>query len=428
MSRPTNAPKKLGARLLLVSLLLLGSRVPGAEPDDVNIVVGGQKTFAADGIQNYSVTPPKHLQVAVSSDGRTLVVKALKPGTATLLLIHENKAEPDRTVNFNIFARDPVLVMKELSEVLRIYPDVQVRQNGPQIIVQGSVNTPRDEAAIKEVMKNYPDQVVSTVTVGPSGSRRNVMIQLDLHYVQVRRRLTRSLGLHYPPSIGNATQSGGGGQGNGPSFQFGIDFIHGGPSVTQAQYSIVTDLLPWLDLTESSGFIRVRRVDTIVTENGAKATYRDGSEIFLKLVGGLSQGRLEKVFYGSELTVTPRLSAANDSISLDLVASLSQRDNAGTTDGIPGRLVDHIETSVHLPVGQGQSVMLAGVQSKAHGRTTTGLPWLNRLPIVGYLFGSEQVDREDADGLLFITPSLIQSSSRENQTRIDDVLKHFEDP
>ncbi len=399
-----------------------------AETEEYNLVVGGQQTFPAEGIQNYSVSNPKLLQVVVSTDARTLVAKALKPGTTTLLLIHENKAEPDRTITFNIFARNPKAVMSELNDILRNFPDVQVRQNGPQIVLQGSVQTPQEEQRLKELEKNYGGQVISVVTVGPSGSRRNVMIRLDLHYVQVRRRVQRRLGLHYPSAIGT---SGGGGnsQAQGPQFLLSADLLGGADGktfITQAQYSIVTDLLPWLDVTEASGYIRVSRTDSIVTENGSRAAYKDGSEIYLRLVGGLAAAKLEKVFFGSELTVSPRLSANNDSVSLDISADLTQRDNAGAQDGIPGRLIDHVETTVHLPIGQ--SVMIAGVKSKANGRTTTGLPWLNRIPVLGYLFGSEDYEKEDADGLLFITPTLIQASSPENVQRIDDVLKHFEDP
>src|SRR4051794_11911825 len=88
--------------------LLLGlASSARAENEEYNLVVGGQQTFPSEGIQNYSVSNPKLLQVVISSDGRTLVAKALKPGTVTLLLIHENKAEPDRTITFNIFARNP---------------------------------------------------------------------------------------------------------------------------------------------------------------------------------------------------------------------------------------------------------------------------------------------------------------------------------
>lgn len=421
--------------LSTLALLLCFATAARADNEEYNLVVGGQQTFPAEGIQNYSVSNPKLLQVVISSDARTLVAKALKPGTVTLLLIHENKAEPDRTITFNVFARNPRAVIQELNDILRNYPDVQVRQNGPQITLQGSVQTAQEEQKIKELEKNYGGQVISLVTVGPAGARRQVMVRLDMHYVQVRRRVARNLGIGYPATIGQrptSSQSGGGGSGTGSgqgsNLLFRVDLLNRDQPIQQAQYSLVTNLLPWLDLTESSGYIRILRTDTIVTENGSEAKYKDGSELDIALVGQLgTPPKLEKIFVGSELTVRPRLSASNDSISLDLTAELSQRDDAGTGGVIVfGRLVDRVETSVHLPIGQ--SVMLAGVKSKGNGRTTTGLPWINRIPILGYLFGTENYQSEDADGVLFITPTLIQATSPENRRRIDDALKHFDDP
>lgn len=414
-------------RLLVLAALCLGVLLPlaaRADNEEVNLSVGGQKTLPADGIQNYSVSNDKLLKVTVSSDGRTLVAKALKPGTVSLVLIHENKAEPDKTVVFNIFARDPRAVVAELNEVLRNFPDVQIRQNGPQIVLQGSVNTPQEEARIKDVERNYGGQVLSLVTVGPSGARRNVMVRLDMHYVQLRKRVTRRFGLHYPSAIGTASGGGAssGGASSGPQFTFVADLL--GQKIAQAQYSVVTDLLPWLDVSESAGYVKVDRVDTLITENGSEANYRDGSELNIRLTGGLAQARLEKIFFGSELKITPRLSAANDAVSLELEADLSRIDNAGTQDGIPGKLLSHIRTSVHLPIGQ--SVMLAGVRSRAVGRNTLGLPWLNRIPILGYLFGSESYDSEDVNGVLFITPTLITATTPENKQRIDEELERYE--
>ena len=409
--------------LVLLGLLVGLARPARADNEEVSLSVGGQKTLPADGVQNYSVSNEKLLKVTVSTDGRTLVAKALKPGTVTLVLIHENKAEPDRTVVFNIFARDPRAVMAELNDILRNYPDVQVRQNGPQIVLQGSVNTAQEEARIKDTERNYAGQVLSLVTVGPAGARRNVMVRLDMHYVQIKKRVSRRLGLHYPASVGTSSAGGGGGgTATPPAFTFTADLLK--PAVVQASYTIVTDLLPWLDVSESAGYVKVDRVDTLVTENGSEANYRDGSELNIKLTGGLAQAKIEKIFFGSELKVTPRLSAANDAVSLELEADLSRSDSAGTQDGIPGKLISHIRTSIHLPIGQ--SVMMAGVRSRSASRNTQGLPWLNRIPILGYLFGSEAYDSEDAEGVLFITPTLITATSPDNKQRIEEELRTYE--
>jgi type II secretory pathway component GspD/PulD (secretin) len=50
-----------------------------------------------------------------------------------------------------------------------------------------------------------------------------------------------------------------------------------------------------------------------------------------------------------------------------------------------------------------------------------------RIPILGYLFRSEEADNEDTENILFITPTVIEHASPENEQRIDDALKRYED-
>jgi len=276
------------------------------------------------------------------------------------------------------------------------------------------LKTQQELTQIQELSRRYAGMVNVLVTIGPSGVRRNVMVRLDLHYVQVRRRLLRKMGLSYPPTING---------GNIANF-----FLNspGAAMTPVTQYSLISDLLPNLDLNEANGFVKVLRTDTLITENGSRATYKDGSEIRVRLSSALGAGALQEVFFGSSLSVTPRLTASNDAVSLDILADLSQRDSAGQQDGIPGRLIDTVQTTVHVPIGQ--SVMLSGVQSRSMGRNTTGIPWLNRIPILGYLFGSEQKDAEAVYGVIYITPTLVEQSGPQMQQYIEKALKYYESP
>jgi pilus assembly protein CpaC len=229
----------------------------------------------------------------------------------------------------------------------------------------------------------------------------------------VRRRLQRNLGLRYPPQING-----------GQVANFVVNTLTLGPDMT-AQAGLINNLMPSLDINESNGFIKIMRVDTVITENGAKATYRSGSELPIRLVGALGAGTLERMFFGSELTVVPRLSIGNEAVSLELTANITAKDTA-TQDGIPGRTLDFVNTSVHIPMGQ--SVMLAGLDLRTVGRSTTGLPWLNRIPVFGYLFGSEAKDAESAYGVIYITPTLVQDGPTQFKPYIDKALRYFESP
>ena len=103
-----------------------------------------------------------------------------------------------------------------------------------------------------------------------------------------------------------------------------------------------------------------------------------------------------------------------------------QADDLAGTDGIPNRLLDRVETNVFIPIGQ--SVMISGVNARSMTRNTMGIPWLNRIPVLGYLFGSEHKDAESIYGVVFITPTIVQDSPAMSKRQIDQALEYFESP
>jgi general secretion pathway protein D len=51
--------------------------------------------------------------------------------------------------------------------------------------------------------------------------------------------------------------------------------------------------------------------------------------------------------------------------------------------------------------------VLGGLIQNKRTRIRIGIPWLNRIPILGYLFGSVQTTIEKTELLLLITPRAI---------------------
>lgn len=415
-------------RLRFLSLFLLVLSVFGLMPtaayaktEELNLSVGEEVTL--DNVLQFSVENQQVLS-ATAGDGKSVVLRGLRSGNSKILLRGDGRSDT-RTIDVTVSARDPKLVMADLDSLLRNYTDITLRVSRNLVIMDGSVKTERELAQIREIEKRFEGQVSNLVSVGPTGQRRNVMVRLDLHYVQVRRRLQRSFGLNYPAQIKTGTILHFALNGIDPTSLASAMPTGGTGGMPVTQQPVFGDLLPSLDLSETNGFIKLMRTDTLLTQNGIKAIYRNGAEAFVKLTGALSGGSLERVFYGAQLTVTPRLSASNDAVSLELAADLSQRDVVNT-DGIPGRIVDQLETNVHIPIGQ--SIMLAGLELQAMARSTSGIPWLNRIPILGYLFGSENKDAESGYGVVYITPTLVQEAGALTQSRIDTALKYFEKP
>jgi type II secretory pathway component GspD/PulD (secretin) len=70
--------------------------------------------------------------------------------------------------------------------------------------------------------------------------------------------------------------------------------------------------------------------------------------------------------------------------------------------------------------------MLSGFKQSTDSINASGIPGFMRIPILGYLFRSESGATEETENVLFITPTVIEHTSPDNQQRIEDALKRYD--
>jgi general secretion pathway protein D len=76
-------------------------------------------------------------------------------------------------------------------------------------------------------------------------------------------------------------------------------------------------------------------------------------------------------------------------------------------------------------VQSGQTVLLGGLIQQDEGTSDTGIPGLNRIPIIGRLFGSTSRHRNRTELIVLITPRVIRSSSEAREIT-NDYQREFE--
>ncbi|MGN2245224.1 type II secretion system secretin GspD [Frateuria sp. GZRR35] len=76
------------------------------------------------------------------------------------------------------------------------------------------------------------------------------------------------------------------------------------------------------------------------------------------------------------------------------------------------------EIATQVGVQSGQTVLLGGLIQQDEGNTDTGIPGLNRIPLIGRLFGSTDRHRNRSELIVLITPRVIGSS--DDAKRITD--------
>ncbi len=147
----------------------------------------------------------------------------------------------------------------------------------------------------------------------------------------------------------------------------------------------------------------------IITINGVKAKIASGREIPYQQSAGGASGATTVAFRNAviSLEVTPFVTPDNR-ISLKILAHKDDADFTNPVQSVPSILTRSVETSV--VVTDGGTAVLGGVFENLQTGTDRGVPYLSKIPIIGWLFkGSEDVDNEK-ELLIFITPRIVRGN------------------
>lgn len=163
-----------------------------------------------------------------------------------------------------------------------------------------------------------------------------------------------------------------------------------------------------LQALEKDGKIRIVSNPKVVTQNNKKATILSGAKIpYPTQQSGSTSGAITVSFADAnlQLDVTPQIT--NDgTIIMDLKIEKAEADFSQAVNGTPSILRKYIETQVL--VKDGGTAVLGGIYTTSTNAQMTGVPFLSKIPILGFLFRTKSNKENNAELLIFITPRIIK--------------------
>ena len=174
-----------------------------------------------------------------------------------------------------------------------------------------------------------------------------------------------------------------------------------------------------LNALQGDGDTNILSTPTVVTLDNEEAKFSAGQEVPF-LTGSFSNTSagttgtgglvnpfqtIERKDVGLTLGVTPQINEGN---SLKLKIDFEVSSLAGSTSGAADLITNKRTLTNTVGVENGQVLVIGGLIDDSLTDSQSGLPFLSRIPILGFLFKSRSVTKTKRNLMIFIRPSILR--------------------
>jgi len=161
-----------------------------------------------------------------------------------------------------------------------------------------------------------------------------------------------------------------------------------------------------LSALETKGVSKIISRPRIVTMDNKEAKIEQGLSLPFETTS--SEGtKTEFIDANLNLTVTPHITS-DESVILIIKASKNEPDFARTgAGGAPS--ISKKEAKTEVLIKDGDTTVIGGIFTQKKGKSTTGIPFLSKLPLIGWMFKSTSTTEDKAELLIFITPRIVKT-------------------
>jgi pilus assembly protein CpaC len=318
-------------------------------------------------------------------------------GTTGIALFNESK-QLVGTIDIEV-----TLDTDQLASTIRAsVPDAKIKvgsANG-RVVLSGEADDAVAAEKASKIASRFSgnEEVINSVNISSSQQ-----VQLNVRFVEINRQAGQDLGAKYSAN-----------------FAYGI----GGRDVTIAPGDlpaagtgeIIGRLLSngvSIDIAikalEQRGLARRLAEPNLIARSGQTASFLAGGEFPIPVSEDNGKISVSYKRYGVSLDFTPTV-LKDGLVSLDIAPEVSSIDASASYNigdiSVPGFIVRRARTSVDLK--NGQSFMIAGLLQSQNDITTSRLPGLGKLPVLGPLFSSKSYQRRETDLVIIVTPYLVK--------------------
>jgi pilus assembly protein CpaC len=403
-------------RLCFVSLLLGAAAATSAfaqgGPEDIRLTVG--KSIVIDyptDIARISTSNPDIVDASPVT-GREVLVHGKSFGTVTLVVWSKSGQR-----NFyNLTVEQNLEPLRRLLQETFPKEDIHVQSSRDSLSLTGRATTKDIADRATALATPFAKTIVNNLQIASSGVDKQILLRVkfaELDRSAATQFSVNLLSTGATNTIGRITT----GQAPAPSptsLQSGGGTVNSTFTISDALniFAFRPDLNfgALIRALQNENLLQILAEPNLVTTNGKEASFLVGGEFPIPVLqGGANSGAVTIQFreFGVRLTFNPVITA-NDTIRMYVKPEVSSLDysNALSFNGftIPALSSRKMETNIEL--GEGQSFVVAGLIDNRVTESLAKIPGLANLPILGNLFKSKNVTKNNTELVVLVTPEV----------------------
>lgn len=399
-----------------------------ANPEPSRIVVGSGKTFVLDtasDIERISIASPETAE-AVPVNTRSLMINGKAPGETSAIIWLSDGTRKEYDVNVSYSAAKLDAAREQIKN--EFGDSVQIKGDATAVYLTGTVKNIFDSQRAQAIGSTF-GKVVNLLKVEIPPQEQEIL--LKVRFADVDRSKSMNLGMNIlgaPAGIPFNVTTGS----NSPSRITSITGSSVGTGSSGGASTVVTlqdalnilmfdphaNILATVQALEAQNVLQILAEPNLLAMNGHVATFVAGGEFPFPTLqgggGGVGQVTISFREFGIKLKFTPvitprgtiRLHIAPEVSSLDFADALTV--NGGT---VPALTTRKVETEVELD--DGQSFAIAGLLDRQTTESLSKVPGLGDIPILGKLFTSKNISRNNSELMVIVTPELVAPMPKE---------------
>jgi len=382
--------------------------------DEVRLVKGELVVVDVSNLERVSVGDPDIADI-ISAEDDTLEIIGKAEGRTSLFIWDEGGK---RVVTVYVASENLDETKARIDKLLASSGirgvKSQVNHRERRVILTGQV-APDKMDIFDQITAPFADEGLVLALAGEVKSKG--MVQVDMQITEVNTTFLKNLGIDW--HSGSVSDS-----------PFAIDLVETLPTFNErsdlfniGRFGRSAALLARINAMVEEGNAKILSRPKLVVTSGEEASFLVGGEIPIRnLITQVSGTQAQEIVfkeYGTGLTLTPTINE-DHTIDILLYVDISDIDRTNAVGEDVAYTLRSAQTRLFLK--DGETVVLAGLIKNTKNETLRRIPYVSKIPVLGFLFRSKTMPtaNQDTDLVIAMTPHILGQEFRAGREEQED--------